>query len=244
MDMNGDNPELRSIPTEEPGRIDQRFRAAAVLAGGASLRMGGRDKQFLDAGGEPLAYRLLRRLGTVFTELAVVTNRPEEYLRYPGKVAAFPDRVGGYGPLSGLHAALSESSSPWVYVVACDTPEFDSRWVRMLSDEILREESAGRAPLAAAAAFGAHIEPFHAFYSRNLLPHIETCFERRNFRERYCSIASVLKGRPFLRLPEVRVRTLFPDWRLFRNINTPGDWESYKVRGSGMSDPFTTEDEA
>lgn len=236
--MGGDNPALRKIPAEGSRRITDLFRAAAVLAGGASERMGGRDKQFLDADGEPLAFRILRRLGTVFPELSVVTNRPEEYLNFSGKVAAFPDKVKGYGPLSGLHAALSESSSPWVYVVACDTPEFDPRWVSMLVEAVLLEEGAGRRILSAAAAFGGHMEPFHAFYSRDLVPHIEACFKRRDSRERYCSIASVLHGLPFLRVPEDRVRTLFPDWRLFRNINTPGDWESYRRKESGDTDPI------
>ncbi len=242
MDMGRDNPGFCKIPAEGSWLTADRFRAAAVLAGGASERMGGRDKQFLDAGGEPLAYRILRRLGNFFPELAVVTNRPEEYFDFPGKVAAFPDRVKGYGPLSGLHAALSESSSPWVYVVACDTPEFDPRWVSMLAEAVLGEERADRPLLAAAAAFGAHMEPFHAFYSRDLLPHIEACFKRRDSRERYCSIASVLRGLPFLRVSEDRVRTLFPDWRLFRNINTPGDWESYRRRESCDTDPIAPDE--
>jgi molybdopterin-guanine dinucleotide biosynthesis protein A len=220
--------------------LEPRFRSAAVLAGGASVRMGGRDKQFLDAGGEPLAFRILRRLGTVFTDLLVVTNRPERYREYPGTVRAFPDRVRGFGPLSGLHAALSESSSAWTYVVACDTPEFDPRWIAALSEVVLREEAEGRSPLAAAASFGSHLEPFHAFYSRDLLPHIEACFARGEAEERSCSVASVLRGLPHIRLAESRVRAMFPDWRLFRNINTPKEWESYRDQDSDGADLFAS----
>lgn len=217
--------------------LGPRFRAAAVMAGGASERMGGRDKQFLDAGGEPLAFRILSRLAAVFPELLVVTNRPEGYRNFPGTVRAFPDRVRGFGPLSGLHAALTESSSAWTYVVACDTPEFDPRWAAELSEAVLREEAAGRVPLAAAAAFGTHLEPFHAFYSRDLLPHIEACFARGTAADRSCSIASVLRGHPHVRIPEARVRAMFPDWRLFLNINTPKDWEAYRDPGRAGSAP-------
>ncbi|NLJ45649.1 MAG: molybdenum cofactor guanylyltransferase [Treponema sp.] len=229
---------------ESPGSLalessapEHRFRAAAVLAGGASERMGGRDKQFLDAGGMPLAFRILNRLGAVFPEFMIVTNRPEGYRAYPGPLQAFPDRVRGFGPLSGLHAALSASSSPWVYVVACDTPEFDARWVRTLSEAILREEGAGRAPLAAAAGYGNHLEPFHAFYSRDLLPHIESCFSRRTIPDRSCSIGSVLSGLQHLRIEESVVRSLYPDWGLFRNINTPEDWASYRRDEAEVDDP-------
>lgn len=227
--MERNKPGLVRSETSVRRTLGPRFRAAAVLAGGASERMGGRDKQFLDVGGEPLAFRILDRLGTLFPELLVVTNRPEGYREFPGRVHAFPDKVRGFGPLSGLHAALSESPSAWTYVVACDTPEFDPRWAEELSEVVLREESAGRAPLAAAAAFGAHLEPFHAFYSRDLLPLIEACFSRGKATERLCSIASVLRGHPHVRIPEARVRKMYPDWRLFRNINTPEDWETYRA---------------
>lgn len=226
--MEGIEPETLRSGASAPPALGPRFRSAAVLAGGASERMGGRDKQFLDAGGEPLAFRILRDLGAVFPELLVVTNRSERYRDYPGAVRAFPDRIPGFGPLSGLHAALSVSSSPWTYVVACDTPEFDPAWAAVLSEAVLREEAEGRRPLAAAAAFGVHLEPFHAFYSRDLLPHIEACLVRASAPDRSCSIASVLRGRPHLRIPEARVRAMYPDWRPFRNINTPEDWESYR----------------
>ncbi len=215
---------------EEPEYpLDRRFRAAAVLAGGASERMAGRDKQFLDVGGEPLAFRILRRLSAVFRDLAVVTNRPEGYRDFPGSLSVFPDLLPGFGPLSGLHAALSRSTSPWLYLVACDTPEFDPRWPSILARIIVLEEDSGRRPLAAVAAYGRHMEPFHGFYSRDLVPYIEQRISGGVSPERRESIASVLAGLPHIRIPEARVRELFPDWGLFRNINTPDDWNSYML---------------
>ncbi len=216
----------------------EKFRTAAVLAGGASERMAGRDKQALDDGGMPLSFRILERLGDVFPDLAVVTNRPGLYRSFPGKLSILGDVVPGFGPLSGLHAALAGTAGEWVFLSACDMPEFDIRWIRILAAGIVDSERAGCGPVAAAAGYGSHIEPFQAFYSRRLIPHIERAFEIRGPSGRAPSLFSILDGLPCLRIPEERVRALFPDWRLFRNINTPEDWSEY-TRGRRTSYPGT-----
>ena len=211
------------------------FGTAALLAGGASERMRGTDKQFLDDRGKPLAYRILERLGTEFPELLVVTRKPDLYRSFRGELKVLDDRVPGFGPLSGLHAALTEAAGDWVYLVACDMPEFDPRWVRFLSGAIREAELAGNPPLAAAAGYGNHLEPFHAFYSRLLLPHVERAFEERTFDARAFSIGAVLGELPRLMVPEERVRAISPDWGLFRNINTPLDWEAYRAGTTEIS---------
>lgn len=225
--MPHDEPKDALLPGAPADPLDLMFRSAAVLAGGASERMSGRDKQFLDVGGEPLAFRILGRLSAVFRDLAVLTNRPEGYRGFPGNLSVFQDLVPGFGPLSGLHAALSRSASPWLYLAACDTPEFDPRWPRLLADAILLEKAAGRRPLAAVAGYGTHLEPFHGFYSRDLIPYIERRIPGEASEARRVSIGSVLDGLPHIRIPEARVRRLFPDWELFRNINTPEEWDLY-----------------
>jgi len=224
-------------PHEETTVPSEKFRTAVVLAGGASERMAGRDKQALDDGGKPLTVRILERLGSVFLELAVVTNRPELYRSFPGNLHTLQDRVPGFGPLSGLHAALAGTVGDWVYLTACDMPEFDLRWIGLLASAIVDSEQSGGEPVAALAGYKSHMEPFQAFYSRRLIPHIERSFKFHRPSDRAPSISSILEGLPCLCIPEGQVRRLYPDWSLFRNINTPMDWESYLGgRGESLQD--------
>ncbi len=196
-----------------------RFGTAAILAGGRSERMLGLDKQTISLDGERLVERQIRSLSAHFDELIVVTWHPELY-RTPGlKLVA--DSLPGFGPLSGLHAALYASTSDWVFLTACDMPGFDLEYMHAFRQRIL--EAQPREPVACVAAFKAHIEPFHAFYSRSLLPSIETLCANSESP----SIGILLSEQFHLRVPESFTRCYTPDWSLFRNINTPEELAAF-----------------
>src|SRR2546426_951102 len=93
---------------------------AVVLAGGRDTRMGGTDKAFLTVQGQPVFQRTLRLLQCCFSQVVVVSNRPDKYAAFDVQVIA--DEFTGRGPLAGIHAGLGLVQQPYAFVVACDMP--------------------------------------------------------------------------------------------------------------------------
>ncbi len=239
----------------EVGVGKRLFGTAAILAGGRSERMLGLDKQTISLGGERLAERQIRALCAHFEEIIVVTYRPELYA-YPG-IRIVTDFLPGFGPLSGLHAALRASSAEWVFLTACDMPGFDPLFMKDCMRRIMETKEAR----ACVAAYRDHFEPFHAFYSTSLLSEIEALcaaypvrdpesegrgersaaipppentgsLESRGRRGRRAgsgapSIGNLLARVSHLRIPEEEARGYTPDWKLFYNINTREELASF-----------------
>ncbi|SFM95344.1 NTP transferase domain-containing protein [Dokdonella immobilis] len=96
--------------------------ATAILAGGASRRLGGVDKGLQPLLGRPLIEWVVDSLGRPKGgERLIVANRNAAiYARY-GKVIA--DTEPDYpGPLAGIAAALAATRSPWLFTLPVDCP--------------------------------------------------------------------------------------------------------------------------
>ena len=122
----------------------------------------------------------------------------------------------GYGPLSGLHAALREAATPWVYLLACDMPFMGKAWLESL---IELAEGEGRGKRAIAAERHGNIEPFHALYARSLLPELDELFEKRGLEPKRYSMTSFMRGDRGLIVPEAVAASFCPGWTIFRGIN-------------------------
>ncbi len=234
----------------------RRFSSAALLAGGEGRRLGSMAKEGIEGPEGPIGPALARRLGKEFEEILVLTKKPELYdgLAFPPtdregaddsrpRLTTLDDLRPGFGPLSGLHAALTASSSDWIYLVACDMPAFLPRFSDFLRGRIEAAEAAEAgprgsagiaAPLAALARFGSHFEPFHAFYHRGLIPRLESLFGRASGEEwRRPSFKELFEDLPVLFVSEEETRRFSPDWSLFFNINTPEELERFRRAGYG-----------
>lgn len=95
-----------------------------VLAGGRGTRMGGLDKGLVEFEGRPLAAHVLARLAPQVGALLISANRNlDRYAALGVPVVADPPEYGPFaGPLAGIRAALAAIATPWLAVVACDTP--------------------------------------------------------------------------------------------------------------------------
>lgn len=91
--------------------------SAAVLAGGASSRMG-RDKAFAKIRGVAAAARIAQLLGDLFEEVLLVGGEPPR--EAPGRRVADPE--GPTSALRGLTSALDAAAGERVLVVATDLP--------------------------------------------------------------------------------------------------------------------------
>ncbi|MDX9827475.1 MAG: molybdenum cofactor guanylyltransferase [Spirochaetia bacterium] len=192
----------------------------AILAGGMGRRFGGSDKQAVPLGGVPLGRKVA--LNALSTELPVYLIGPSRTI-YDGLPLRFVrDTVPGFGPLSGLHAALSSAATPWLYLLACDMPFFNKNWLHYLSC-LLEDSSAeeASAPLAILARRGKYIEPFQGLYSRFLIPELERKMDSASAAGAKLSFSRLLDDLPHRIVPEAVARNFSPDWSLFKSINDP-----------------------
>jgi molybdopterin-guanine dinucleotide biosynthesis protein A len=199
-------------------------RAAFVLVGGASTRMG-RDKALLPSGGATLA----GHIASLACEAAgnVTLIGPPE--RYAGLgLPVVPDAVEGCGPLGGLYTALRVTSADWNLIVACDMPRLTADLLKRL---FAAAESAGKDCVVPVSARGP--EPLCAVYHRRVLAAAESALRQRtksgkNLMDSAPAQADrlhqkVLKMQDFI----TRLDTLLwpvSEGPLFENVNTPEDW--------------------
>ncbi len=182
----------------------------AVLAGGASTRMG-RNKALLSVRGRPLIAHIIERLRPVVDEVLVVTRSPETYafLNVPTATDYFP----GVGPLAGLHAALKDARGDLVVTVACDMPfvrpEVFAYLIRLTTNvDVVMPRLKDRE------------EPLHAVYRRRTcLPAVEEAI--REGKRRLIAFLSQVRVRY---VEEEELRSAGLDLRSFVNVNTPGEW--------------------
>jgi len=182
-----------------------------ILAGGLSRRMG-RDKAALPAGDGTLIEHIARRLAPVVEETivaggSVTPNLPD--------VRLVADRADGLGPLGGMHAGLTAARYPHVWVVACDLPDVQPAVVTRLG-----EMSAGYD--AVVPRIGGEPQGVCALYQRSLASRIDGLL---NAGER--SIRSLLAASNVRYVTAEELRTVDPELRSFRNINTPADYEAW-----------------
>ncbi len=131
-----------------------------VLAGGRSSRFGS-NKALASLGGRTLVERAADALSAVYQKMLLVTNSPEEF-SFLG-IPMISDLIPGKGPLSGLHAALSRSETPRIFLAACDMPVLDRRLIEAMALMDAPEP-------VIVPRFSGRLQPLHAIYSRSLLP--------------------------------------------------------------------------
>src|SRR4029079_4971645 len=112
---------------------------AYILIGGRSRRAGS-DKALVDLGGRTLAQRSYETVSEALPDSPVTFVAANEAQFAIEAIIAggsfifdlIPDR----GPLGGLHAALSYTQKPWIFVTACDYPFVSAELIRLLSSRI------------------------------------------------------------------------------------------------------------
>jgi molybdopterin-guanine dinucleotide biosynthesis protein A len=153
----------------------KQFGSAVILAGGKSSRMGF-DKQQVRIGGVSMVCYIAKQLEALFDEIIIVTNTPEYYeaLESSHKRIIIGDIYKDNGPLGGLHAGLSRSSSEWTYVTACDMPVINADYIRMM-EGIIKDEGLDHLDFfSCVTKINGLIEPFNAFYSSSKSTIVET----------------------------------------------------------------------
>ena len=187
---------------------------AFVLAGGKSSRMGS-DKAFLRLGEETLLSRALKLAGAVASEVWIVGDA-KKFASF-GRVVE--DAYRERGPLGGIHAALSGSTTELNLMLAVDLPFVTQELLQYLLSRALESGAMVTVPRA-----GPGFQPLCAVY-------------RRGFTE--VAEQSLLEGKNKIDSLFARVGTCVIEENelvragfsreMFRNLNTPQELE--KARG-------------
>lgn len=184
-----------------------------ILAGGLSARMGS-DKALLPYQGGRFIEAIHRRMGELFEEVIVATGETDRYDFLPCRRVT--DVYPGMGALGGIHAALRESGSDKIFVVACDMPHLAPDLIRHLCS--LAEDADVVVPEG-----GKGLEPLHAVYRKGVLPFVEDSL--LNGR---CRVVSFFDRVRVRRVPLAEVDRIDPGLSAFRNINTPEEYHRFR----------------
>ena len=183
-----------------------------LLSGGRSKRMG-THKALLEVDGKTLL-ETVAMAGEGFEEQILSANdpaipTPEGYIRCE-------DIYPGCGPMAGIHAALAMTNCDALVVAPCDAPHYCKELAQYLADQYEPELDAlvllddeGRA------------QPLSGVYSRSCLPVLEAHLKTDRLK--------IMRMLEDMRLK----KTTLPEHlnkRVFENLNTPDDLQSYKQK--------------
>ena len=172
----------------------------------------GRDKAFLELGGKTLLARGLTLAASVAQQVMIVGD----IRRFSAFGRVVPDVYPERGPLGGIHAALTTTTTELNLILAVDLPFLTAEFLRYLVSQARQSQSivtvpcsdTGFQPLCAA-----YRKKFRELAEQSLLAgqnKIDSLFAKVSVR--------------ILREPELSEQGFEPD--IFRNLNTREEWEN------------------
>jgi len=158
-----------------------------ILAGGKNSRMHGRFKGSLTYRDEVFLDRIIKGIGDGTGQIFLSCSTPGQVKDIPHKCTVIYDTIKDAGPLAGLITGISESTTDYVAVCACDMPfisrnlyEYLWREVQKLSEEKNKtlfscEKDESDCPLklpveAIIPHTKGRLHPLAALYHRDILP--------------------------------------------------------------------------
>lgn len=188
--------------------------SAIILAGGKSSRMKV-NKAFVTINQQQMIELVIRKLQPLFTEIIVVTNKPEDYSGLGVKTAT--DLVPGQGPLGGIQAGLLAAVNQHSFIMACDMPFVEPALISYLFEKSHDYD-------VVVPQIGEYFEPLHAVYSKDCLKAIGACLDQ--------GVHKVYAFYDQVKVKYVGLETLkelVDPNKAFFNVNTPEDLAQAKV---------------
>jgi FdhD protein len=186
-----------------------------ILAGGASSRMGS-NKALLEVDGNSIISRTYRTLISLFHEVIIVTNSPDDYDFLPCRKV--PDIYANFGSIAGLHSALTHSSTAETFVTACDMPFLDQSIIRYLCHLQQVEGLEATIPDSEGGQ-----EPLHGVYSSVC----KDIFERA-IQSGERKVVDILKKIKIRKVTYDEVQSIGGQSVSFLNVNTPEEYAGIK----------------
>ena len=184
-----------------------RIDSAYILAGGQSRRMG-RDKLFLDCGGEPLLMRTLGICREAFASVTLVARTRAKFKSLDCEVLL--DNPQAHGPLAGVIAAIEDCAQECCFITAADLYDLDVQIIDRLRASYSGEQYLGLCESDLP-------QPLCGIYHKSALLHLQ----RR---------AAVGQFRMIEAIVGLEHRLLPIGSETWRNINCPSDLVGIGVR--------------
>jgi molybdopterin-guanine dinucleotide biosynthesis protein A len=165
----------------------------------------GQDKASLPFQGKTLVEHVAAAVVEAAGPVTLV-GAPERYQGFD--LPRIADTRAGWGPLAGIHTALSASHADWNLIVACDMPGVGGTFLQSL---MAAAESCAADCLVPVGPSG-RLEPLCAGYHLRCLGPIGAALDR--------GVRKVTDGLAGLRIAEWNVA----ESRWFSNVNTPEEW--------------------
>ena len=184
----------------------------AILAGGQSRRLGGRNKAALKIGATTVLDRQLTRLRRVVDRIIIVANDAAVFA-WTG-LPVIPDLTPGEGTLGALRTAIHAAQTDRTLVIACDMPFVSEALLAYLVE-------AGRTADIAIPRTARGYEPLCATYSRRCAGELARLIEQQRFK---LSEVALIPGLIIRELGPDELEPFGPEEMLFFNINTSDDY--------------------
>lgn len=133
--------------------------SCAVLAGGKSKRMNGENKALIEIGQHSNLEKIIRLSEKYFLETILIANSHNRFDDLKN-LKVFSDVYKNIGPLGGIHSALVNSSTEFVFLLPCDMPFISERLVLDEIDQFRKQSCDIIVP-----RIGDFFEPLHSIYS-------------------------------------------------------------------------------
>lgn len=169
----------------------------------------GRDKAFLDFRGETLLARSLKLARAISRDVSIVGD-PKKFADFG---AVVEDVYRDCGPLGGIHAALSVSSTEQNLILAVDLPFLDQRFLEYLIAEANKSQAMVTVPQVAG-----RFQPLCAIYGRDFQNLAEDAL--KNHKNKIDLLFAKIRPRI---IPEEELSRAGFSSEIFRNLNTPED---------------------
>jgi molybdopterin-guanine dinucleotide biosynthesis protein A len=189
---------------------------AAVLAGGASRRMG-RSKAELPYGSGTLLAHQAERLSRVFPEVFAVVKDPPGLPSGPALVLL--DGIPEHAAVHGLVRALEEVRDR-VFVLAVDLPVLPESLMRAIASRSLASDA-----LAVVPRSGGRLQPLAAVWRKAVLPLARARIERGDL-----ALAGLAEEAGADILSEEDCRDADPSGNAFANLNTVEEYLAHRER--------------
>lgn len=196
---------------------------AFILVGGKSSRMG-RDKVLLEIAGKPLLLRTVELVTPLVAGIALVGD-PQLYGNCGYPILA--DKWPNAGPLGAIATALASARQPWTIILACDLPCLTGDWLAWLLDRATTStvvKATGESADIFIPETARGLEPLCAVYRTSCATAIAMALDR-GVRK----VTHAFAGLNVEHILESEWRPFSPDGNLFRNMNTPEDYQEARA---------------
>lgn len=189
---------------------------AIIIAGGKSTRMKV-NKALLELNNKPMLQIIIDNLKDYFPNLLLVTNEPNLYDKF--NIQKISDIMPGHGPLSGMHAGLSNSTTERNFIVACDMPFVNGA----LASYICNHKGEWD---VVTPKLGNYYEPLFAAYKKACIPYLENSILNNEHKS-----TTFYKDVNVNYITREEILQFGDPEKIFSNINTPDEYINLLTKG-------------